>query len=224
MKYFPFSLALIASLASFHPSPLMAQDDNQTKNDKKDAKEHHQKADKSVTQGGKAAQVAPSTASHQKVRSQGNGTQFQATHVQSVNSRSITQQNVQGGNHQSNSSQIRGQVEFTPQGNRSNHYGGRWVEGGQHADWGNSGEHQWHHHNYRWYDGGWLIIDTGYQTGGSIGSAVQQKLSEQGYYHGPIDGDIGPGSSRAIANYQSDNGLTVTGTINDALVGSLGLQ
>jgi len=53
---------------------------------------------------------------------------------------------------------------------------------------------------------------------------VQQSLSQQGYYNGPIDGDIGPGSSNAIANYQSDHGLTPTGQINDPLLQSLGLE
>lgn len=54
-------------------------------------------------------------------------------------------------------------------------------------------------------------------------AAVQQALARRGYYRGPIDGDIGPGSRNAIARYQEDHGLRVTGNINSSLVHSLGL-
>ena len=53
--------------------------------------------------------------------------------------------------------------------------------------------------------------------------SVQYVLSNQGYYRGPIDGDIGPGTRNAIASYQGDHGLQVTGRINDPLLQSLGL-
>ncbi len=53
---------------------------------------------------------------------------------------------------------------------------------------------------------------------------VQSTLSQQGYYYGPIDGDIGPMSRQAIANYQQDHGLPVSGTIDEPLLGSLGLE
>ena len=54
--------------------------------------------------------------------------------------------------------------------------------------------------------------------------AVQRALARQGYYHGPIDGDIGPGSRSAIARYQRDRGLAVTGSINASLLRSLGIR
>lgn len=57
----------------------------------------------------------------------------------------------------------------------------------------------------------------------SLESSVQVALSKQGYYQGPIDGSIGPATSRAIRNYQRDHKLTPTGTINTALVVSMGL-
>ena len=38
------------------------------------------------------------------------------------------------------------------------------------------------------------------------------------------DGAIGPASQRAISNFQEDHGLRPTGLINDALLGSLGIQ
>jgi hypothetical protein len=58
---------------------------------------------------------------------------------------------------------------------------------------------------------------------GGTDAAVQSELARRGYYHGPIDGDIGPGSSRAIARFQADHGLPVTGSITSSLLRSLGL-
>ncbi|HEX4086129.1 MAG TPA: peptidoglycan-binding domain-containing protein, partial [Chthoniobacteraceae bacterium] len=49
---------------------------------------------------------------------------------------------------------------------------------------------------------------------GSIDAQVQDNLAQQGYYHGPIDGIIGPMSRAAISAYQHDNGLAITGSIN----------
>jgi putative peptidoglycan binding protein len=57
----------------------------------------------------------------------------------------------------------------------------------------------------------------------SLEADVQVALSRRGYYRGPIDGDIGPGSRGAIAAYQRDHGLAVTGNINSALIRSLGI-
>lgn len=57
----------------------------------------------------------------------------------------------------------------------------------------------------------------------SGGAAVQRALARRGYYQGSIDGAIGAQSRRAIARYQQDNGLRVTGDINSSLINSLGL-
>ncbi|MEO6785035.1 MAG: peptidoglycan-binding protein [Chthoniobacteraceae bacterium] len=135
-------------------------------------------------------------------------------------------QNVRGG---PQNRQMPNQAQYAaPAGNRENRYGGQWLPGDLHADWGNSGEHYWNHRHYRWYDGGWLIVapdyDRGYVTRNSVARNVQRRLAVQGYYNGPIDGDIGPGSSRAIMNYQDDNGLRATGRIDERLLVSLGLE
>ena len=58
----------------------------------------------------------------------------------------------------------------------------------------------------------------------SMNAAVQQALARSGYYNGPIDGSLGPVSRQAIANYQSDRGMRVTGTPNNSLINSLGLR
>ena len=71
---------------------------------------------------------------------------------------------------------------------------------------------------------GGCAMDFGsYPQAQSLESTVQAVLAQQGYYQGPIDGSIGPTTSRAIGNYQRDHRLTPTGTINPALVASMGL-
>ena len=46
-------------------------------------------------------------------------------------------------------------------------------------------------------------------------TAVQQELAKRGFYHGPIDGLIGPGTRKAISWFQSVEKLTVTGQVDD---------
>ncbi len=53
---------------------------------------------------------------------------------------------------------------------------------------------------------------------------VQQQLSDAGYYNGAMDGDIGPGTRSAIAEYQYDAQLPTTGVIDEQLLDSLGIQ
>lgn len=53
--------------------------------------------------------------------------------------------------------------------------------------------------------------------------SVQVELTDRGYYSGPIDGDIGSVTEAAISRYQAANQLAVTGTINQALLVSLGI-
>ena len=57
----------------------------------------------------------------------------------------------------------------------------------------------------------------------SIAVDVQRKLSAFGYYRGQIDGVVGQGTRSAIAAYQRENGLDVTGTINGTLLRSMRL-
>ena len=61
-------------------------------------------------------------------------------------------------------------------------------------------------------------------NGGDTVASVQQALQQAGYYQGAVDGEFGPMTSQAIANYQNDQGLAPTGQINDALIDSLGLD
>ena len=52
---------------------------------------------------------------------------------------------------------------------------------------------------------------------------VQSALQQQGYYHGEVDGAIGPVTRGAIADYQRDHGLYTTSTIDEPTLQSLGM-
>ena len=54
-------------------------------------------------------------------------------------------------------------------------------------------------------------------------TAVQTALSQQGYYGGPIDGLFGPTTRDAVARYQAQKNLTVTGSLTSDTLQALGL-
>jgi len=60
--------------------------------------------------------------------------------------------------------------------------------------------------------------------GSSVAAEVQMVLAKRGYYHGDVDGVIGPMSQDAIARYQANHGLAVTGVIDGGLLSSLGIR
>jgi hypothetical protein len=51
-----------------------------------------------------------------------------------------------------------------------------------------------------------------------VASLVQSALAKRGYYRGPIDGVIGTRSRRAIRDFQNEQGLPVTGSIDVKLI------
>ena len=116
--------------------------------------------------------------------------------------------------------------------------GGGWHGGG--GGW---------HHGGGWYGGGVIITPgyyyppypyyygnpyySGYEApaayqgsgvgAGSVAIPVQEELTRRGYYHGPIDGVVGPGTRAAISAYQQNHGLEVNGVIDESLLRSLRL-
>src|ERR1700732_4249678 len=54
--------------------------------------------------------------------------------------------------------------------------------------------------------------------------AIQQRLKDQGYYYGEVDGQGGDETSAAIRRFQIRSGLKVTGQTNDETLRSLGLS
>jgi hypothetical protein len=65
--------------------------------------------------------------------------------------------------------------------------------------------------------------DSGEQNADSTVAAAQQQLARQGYYRGEIDGVLGPETRRAIARYQSNHSLHVTGYLTKDTLHALGL-
>lgn len=57
----------------------------------------------------------------------------------------------------------------------------------------------------------------------SMVAAVQRRLGQLGYYHGAVDGVVGPRTHDAIAGFESRNGLVVDGRISRPLIDRLGL-
>jgi peptidoglycan hydrolase-like protein with peptidoglycan-binding domain len=53
---------------------------------------------------------------------------------------------------------------------------------------------------------------------------LQQRLKDQGFYYGDVDGQPGDETSAAIRRYQIRYGLKVTGQLNDETLRSLGLS
>ena len=54
-------------------------------------------------------------------------------------------------------------------------------------------------------------------------AAVQRRLARGGYYHGSIDGVIGPGTRTAIRAFERNNRLPVDGIIDPQLLRTMGL-
>jgi peptidoglycan hydrolase-like protein with peptidoglycan-binding domain len=52
---------------------------------------------------------------------------------------------------------------------------------------------------------------------------VQSELAKRRYYRGAIDGIVGDETQAALARYQEDHDLSVTGTLTAATLQSLGL-
>jgi hypothetical protein len=64
----------------------------------------------------------------------------------------------------------------------------------------------------------------GDESANSTVAAAQERLAQQGYYRGQTDGIIGPETHRAIARYQGNHGLRVTGDLTTDTLQALGLR
>jgi hypothetical protein len=104
-----------------------------------------------------------------------------------------------------------------------------YYSGGPYSNWGYGTYSGYYPYSYY---GGYLcsslqqlLITTRYNVGynASMVAAVQRRLGQLGYYHGVVDGVIGPQTRGAIAAFESRNGLAVDGTISRPLLDSLGL-
>ena len=104
-----------------------------------------------------------------------------------------------------------------------------YYSGYPYSNWGSgvsSGYYPYSHwggHSYRGYNNYYSYYTPTYGYNGSMVTAVQRRLGQLGYYHGVVDGVIGPQTRGAIAAFESRNGLAVDGTISRPLLNTLGL-
>jgi len=82
-----------------------------------------------------------------------------------------------------------------------------------------------------YYDSGAYQSDEYYGQNGygnayadSTVASAQQQLAREGYYRGQIDGVLGPETRAAIAQFQTNHGLRVTGALTTDTLGALGLR
>lgn len=73
------------------------------------------------------------------------------------------------------------------------------------------------------YDNSTGALPYEYSTTDSLASSVQEELVRKGYNPGAVDGVIGPQTRNAIAQFQSDHRLPVTGRIDRSLLSAMGL-
>ena len=73
------------------------------------------------------------------------------------------------------------------------------------------------------YDDQSAYVDSDQYENNATVSTVQSELAKLGYYHGAIDGVVGDETEAALARYQEDYHLSVTGTLTAATLQSLGL-
>jgi putative peptidoglycan binding protein len=70
---------------------------------------------------------------------------------------------------------------------------------------------------------GYSYYQPAYGYNSATVAAVQQRLGELGYYHGAIDGIMGPQTRAAIAAYEGRHGMTVDGMITPRFVNDIGI-
>ena len=113
-------------------------------------------------------------------------------------------------------------AHFAAHGWHRGHYG---YGGGYWGWYGNPYSHDYPHYGYYSYDDG-DYSDA--QTSPSEVTpseqtivAVQNELAKLGYYHGQIDGIVGPETRKAISWFQSVDKLSVSGRIDDPTLKAL---
>ena len=76
---------------------------------------------------------------------------------------------------------------------------------------------------YSGYNNYYSYYTPAYGYNASMVASVQRRLGQLGYYHGAVDGIIGPQTRGAIAAFESRNGLVVDASITRPLLFRLGL-
>ena len=150
------------------------------------------------------------------------GTRYSGTH--SYTGRQYTETRYYGGTH-SYGNYYGGGTRYG--GGSYPYYG--YYSGSPYSNWGygiSSGSYPysyWGGYPYSGYNNYYSYHTPRYGYNGSMVVAVQRRLGQLGYYHGVVDGVIGPQTRGAIAAFESRNGLAVDGTISRPLLDTLGL-
>jgi hypothetical protein len=116
-----------------------------------------------------------------------------------------------------------------------------------HREWHDRNWWRGHHNHIIFVSGGWYYWNLGYWypawgydpgcryrydgpiygynnlTPDQVVVNVQEQLAQDGYYTGPIDGELGPMTRQAIADFQADHGLAITSAVDEPTLASLGL-
>jgi hypothetical protein len=92
-----------------------------------------------------------------------------------------------------------------------------WWDGWWYPAWGYDPYYQYYDYDGPIYGYGGLPPD-------EVVAGVQSELQRLGYYGYAVDGVMGPMTQHAINSYQLDHHLPITGTIDPATAGSLGLR
>jgi len=116
-------------------------------------------------------------------------------------------------------------------GNRCRWHNNSWVIIGPWYPWDYGyypyGAYSYYDNGY--YDDGYAANEYSqpeYDNGNADSSVsqVQSALAREGYYHGAIDGSVGPATRNALRRYQQNHGLDVTGQIDRPVIEALGLR
>jgi hypothetical protein len=91
------------------------------------------------------------------------------------------------------------------------------------TSWGYYPYSYWGGYPYSGYNNYYSYYTPTYRYNGSLVAAVQRRLGQLGYYHGVVDGVIGPRTRGAIAAFESRNSLVVDGRISRPLLDTLRL-
>lgn len=91
-----------------------------------------------------------------------------------------------------------------------------WYDGWWYPAWGYDSDYAYYEYDGPIYGYGGLLPD-------EIVANVQSALQDLGYYPYEVDGIFGPLTQEALARFQRDSGLTVTGIVDPATVVALGL-
>lgn len=76
---------------------------------------------------------------------------------------------------------------------------------------------------YGGYSNAYSYYQPGYGYNTATVAAVQRRLGELGYYHGMVDGVMGPQTRGAIAAFESRHGIIVDGMITTRFLDRIGL-